>query len=331
MPKTVISHGKFPLKKVLLNAFLLGVLSIGAAHGQIFVTGDGFTANSGTVSEYNFDGTMVNASLISGLDSPIGIAISGSDLFVVNEGHGTSSGMGDGTIGKYNIDGTTVNAALISGLNVSGGIALSGSHIFVGDGGAIGEYNFDGTVVNASLIPGLTKRNDGLSNGALSIAISGSNLFVADNGGTIGEYNIDGTTVNASLISGLPGPPIGLAVSGSDLFVSCSLSQTSSVMEYTTSGTLVNASLVSGVTAVAGIALDGTNLFVVNENVHGSDPNGSIGEYTTSGDIVNTNLVSGIAPFAIAVVPEPSQTVMLLLGLGLLAFWRLRMRREQRI
>jgi len=59
----------------------------------------------------------VNASLISGLNGPLGIAISGSDLFVVN---GT-------TIGEYTTSGATVNASLVSGLNGPCGIAVAGS------------------------------------------------------------------------------------------------------------------------------------------------------------------------------------------------------------
>jgi hypothetical protein len=58
----------------------------------------------------------VNASLISGLNNPQGIAIFGSDLFVVNTG--------SSTIGEYLPDGTTVNADLLSGLNSPYGIAV---------------------------------------------------------------------------------------------------------------------------------------------------------------------------------------------------------------
>ncbi len=37
-----------------------------------------------TIGEYTDSGSSVNASLITGLDGPVGLAISGNDLFVAN-------------------------------------------------------------------------------------------------------------------------------------------------------------------------------------------------------------------------------------------------------
>jgi len=58
--------------------------------------------------------------LISGLGpfSPCGIAVSGTDLFVVNSFIGT--------IGEYTTSGATVNSSLISGLDGPLGIAIVG-------------------------------------------------------------------------------------------------------------------------------------------------------------------------------------------------------------
>jgi DNA-binding beta-propeller fold protein YncE len=70
----------------------------------------------GTVGEYTTSGATVNASLISGLNEPVGIAVDGSDLFVTN--------LGTGTISEYTTSGATVNASLISGLNIPTGIAI---------------------------------------------------------------------------------------------------------------------------------------------------------------------------------------------------------------
>ena len=58
----------------------------------------------------------MNASLVSGLNAPGGIAVSGSTLFVTN----TNSG----TIGEYTTSGATVNASLVSGLPSPQGIAV---------------------------------------------------------------------------------------------------------------------------------------------------------------------------------------------------------------
>jgi hypothetical protein len=50
----------------------------------------------------------VNASLISGLSDPAGMAVEGNTLFVANAGIGT--------IGEYSTSGATYSASLISGL-----------------------------------------------------------------------------------------------------------------------------------------------------------------------------------------------------------------------
>ncbi len=205
-----------------------------------------FEANSGSyIGEYTTSGATVNASLIN--DQQFGpgfMAISGPNLFIANT-------LGNGTIGEYTTSGATVNASLITlpGAPELGGIALFGSDLFVtydyGFYATIGEYTTSGATVNASLITGL--------NGAVGIAISGSDLFVANNGnGTIGEYTTSGATVNGSLISD-PNGPFALAISGSDLFVANYNNGT--IGEYTTSGATVNASLVTGLNAPTDLAV----------------------------------------------------------------------------
>src|ERR1700722_12486039 len=72
---------------------------------NIYVTSYG----DGTIGEYGPGGSTINSSLVSGLNGPQGIAISGNDLFVVNRS--------TGTVGEYTTSGATVNASLISGLN----------------------------------------------------------------------------------------------------------------------------------------------------------------------------------------------------------------------
>ena len=116
-------------------AFGLAAASLPTARGQnIFVT----NFSSGTIAEYTTSGTAVNASLVSGLDHPFGLALSGSDLFVTNEGDSP----GAGTIGEYTTSGGTVNASLVSGLDNPYGIAVSGSVSSVPDVGSTSGLMF---------------------------------------------------------------------------------------------------------------------------------------------------------------------------------------------
>jgi hypothetical protein len=81
------------------------------------------------------------------------------------------------------------------------------------------------------------------------------------------------------------------------------------------SGSLVN--VISGLHGPQGLAVSGSNLFVVNQG------NGTISEYTTSGAVVNASLISGLSSpggIAIADVPEPSSLALLFSILGMGAF-----------
>jgi hypothetical protein len=59
---------------------------------------------------------LVNPTLVSGLDRPSGLAVSGGYLFI--------SDYNAGTIGEYTLSGETVDATLISGLDHPTSIAV---------------------------------------------------------------------------------------------------------------------------------------------------------------------------------------------------------------
>jgi hypothetical protein len=165
-----------------LSVLLLGCLR---AHAQTVYVAD----QAGTIGEYNGStGAPINASLVSGLNNPTALALSGRDLYVVNNGAGT--------IGEYDATtGAPINTFLPSGLigPTITGIAVSGGNLYVasesGPFGQVGEYYAStGAVVNATLITGLFHIEGGM-------AVSGGSLYVGSNygGGIVGEYQLDGT------------------------------------------------------------------------------------------------------------------------------------------
>ena len=221
--------GEYGLDGSIINASLISS-GLNLPETIAFSGNDLFVVNGNTVGEYTTSGKTVNASLISGLNEPASGAISGTNLFIMDQG--------GNFVGEYSTSGATVNASLITGLDGDYGIAISGTNMFITDfnDGTVGEYSTSGATVNASLITGLYY--------PVGITIAGTNLFVASlYGGTIGEYTTSGATVNASLISGLDQPQ-RIAILGTNLFVACEASGT--IGEYTTSGATVNASLITG-------------------------------------------------------------------------------------
>ena len=164
---------------------LYNSLSVAVSGGYIYV-GD---ANTGTIGQYNLDGTVVNNSLITGLSVPTGLIVAGGHIYVADEGLNS--------VGEYNLDGTAVNL-VVNG--ATGGaiynLASDGTDLFVTDIGlgTVGEYGLDGTVINDALVSGL--------NGPSGVAVFDGNLYVGINyDAKVAEYATDGTLINGSLIT----------------------------------------------------------------------------------------------------------------------------------
>jgi len=120
--KTIITSNWRPLRRALCIV-LLCIAALWAmprsAHAQLYV------GQGATVGEYNATtGAAINASLITGLSEAEGVALSGSDLFVAEQGNNT--------IGEYSAaTGAAINASFITGLGAPAGLALSGNDLFV--------------------------------------------------------------------------------------------------------------------------------------------------------------------------------------------------------
>jgi len=297
-----------------LLATLLCLCSISAVHAQIFVT----NYFGGTVGEYNADGTTMNASLLSGLDNPFGIAVVGSNLFVSNFGDGT-----DGTITEYNI-ATGSASTFASGISHLNGIVASGSNLFVPNlgTGTIVEYNTT-TGASSTLVSGLSSPLSTPYN--IAISVSGTDLFYTDNSdSSIGEYDLTTGTLTSLPVSGLD-YPFDIAASGSDLFITNGDSN-NTVLEYNLS-TGSTTPLFTWSSSLYGIAVSGSNLLVAtNDN--------TILEYNLTSGHTSTLISSeqGLdGPNDIVVdvqgVPEPSTWALMLGGLGALIYWRISARR----
>jgi DNA-binding beta-propeller fold protein YncE len=117
--------------------------------------------SAGTVSEYDANtGATINASLITGLNSPTGVAVFGSHLYVENSGESIITGPnpGTGSIGEYTLDGGVINTALISGLDEPTDLAALNGRLFILDAytNSVGEYDATtGNMINSALVTGL--------------------------------------------------------------------------------------------------------------------------------------------------------------------------------
>jgi len=239
--------------------------NFGNSENYLFVAND---SSTGSVSEYLTNGDVVNTSLITGLSSPVGLAVSGDDLFVANYNTGIIGEYvlnANGQVTASTADFITLPTAAKAGPD---SLLASGGDLYVAATGTGDVYGY--TTAGASLagfttITGIGYNNAnggaGSLNDPIGLAVSNGDLFVADSNtsgvdaNSIGEFNAStGATINAQLIStGLSSPTYLAVNTNGDLLVANHGSTT--VGEYTTSGGTVNASFITGLTSPFGIAV----------------------------------------------------------------------------
>ena len=298
-------------------ALAFACVSDGLARGQIFVS----DWSNGQVGEWTTSGSSVNASLITGLSQPDGIAESDGYLYVANQQANT--------VGKYTMSGQAVDASFITGLSAPTQLVASGTTLYVMNtsNSTIGKYTTAGQTLDSAFIT-LTQSFP------YSMALSGTSLFVvAESQGSHSHSNSFVVQYDAAtggflgdVIPEVPGSPTGfygLAASNTSLYLSFSYTN-GYVSQYTTAGSLVNAKLIDNLDGPEDLVLVDNDLFVLEI---GSN---RIGQYTTSGQTVNAALVTGLSnPRNLAVVPEPSAMFMALAGLGCGCYAVVRRRRAR--
>lgn len=147
--------------------------------------------------------------------------------------------------------------------------------------GTVARYTDNGVLVNPTVATGFQMY------GPQAMTVAGNTLYVVSGdvgtNGTVGAYTTSGTVLNASLITGLNNP-LGLAVSGSSIFVSSYTGGT--VGKYDLTGHPINATLLSGLTyGPTGVAISGNTMYL---GILGTN---TIAEYDTSGNLLNGSLI----------------------------------------
>jgi hypothetical protein len=269
------------------------------------------TQNS-SVGEYDSNGTAINASLITGLIMPRGIAVSGSDLFVTSYMAYDAAGDQSSVIQEYTQTGTLLNPDLIPGPaafgksiqppSVYSDLQILGNDLYFDTDTGIYEYTTSGTLLRSNILdPNQTAIGVG------AFLVTGSDIFIvhggapgsggdlyAPNTGYVSEYTIEGNLVNANYITGL-NEPDAITMYGSDLFIASG--NPGGVAEYgvTIPASLINPSLITDPGDVDGteIASDGQgDLYITNDAAAGpTEPTNGISEYTVQGTTISSVLI----------------------------------------
>jgi hypothetical protein len=116
---------------------VIAIATAGGAQAYVY-----WTTIGGTIGRADNDGSAVNNSFITGLDSPDWLIEANGHLYFGDR----NLQAGNFSIGRANLDGSDVEPNFIPGLaNSPGGTATDGSYIYWVDGREIGRANLDGT------------------------------------------------------------------------------------------------------------------------------------------------------------------------------------------
>lgn len=212
---------------------------------------------------------------------------------------------------KYTTEGTLIGS-FGTGLSGPDGLTVdSFGNVYVSNylGFNVKKFDSFGNLVTTISTSGRPEGMGFATNGDLLV-----NIYTGTFGGTIRRYDSSGVFVN-TFASGMTNP-LGMAVdSAGNVYVTNFGAGT--VFKYSSSGTLVDS---------ATLGYNGYGL-AINElgELLVSNPSGpNIQRYDLDLNSLGTFATTATGPLYLAVVPEPSSTLLLVMGLGTLIVWRRR-------
>jgi len=188
---------------VLASILILGTLGIPHAFAQLCPLTGCLTDNLyvadfdfGTVRQYDSTGFLLDASFVTGLAAPRGIAFDSiGNLYVIDDTFNT--------VRQYDSTGFLLDASFVTGLFTPQGIAFDsiGNLYIVDDGfNTVRQYDSTGFLLDADFAPGL------LNPQYIAIDSTG-NLYVTDPTlNTVRQYDSTGFLLDADFAPGLGNP-----------------------------------------------------------------------------------------------------------------------------
>jgi streptogramin lyase len=295
-------RGKFHRPGLIGWLMTCSALLAVSAHGQVFLSNE----NYNTVSEYSLSGALMNSSLISGLDEPIGLAVVGNDLFVVNNF--------SGSIAEYTTSGTLVNAHFATGLNSPSELVAEDGALYVATfSTSAGNEIMKISGGTTSLFAKLGSDSNG-SIGGMAFDSQGNLFATLDTAADIKKISPNGSSITTFAASGPDfnlTSPLGLAFDASgNLYVLDSA--TDQVKWYSADGTYMGVFASGNLDQPGSMAFDSLgNLYVANQGT--SD----VEEFSPTGSDLGVFADPGQGAIGdIVIVPEPSTLVLLSLGVA---------------
>src|SRR5262245_4118949 len=232
-----------------------------------------------TIARAHRDGTGVEKSLITGVEIPGDVAVSGNYIYWAN---GETN-----EIGRAKLDGTLVDQSFISVLGPIGAVAVGAGHIYWGSQGEsstsarIGRANLDGSHVDQSFV------SVGAGSFIGGLAVDRRHIYWTNRDeGTLGRADLTGAHVNQHLINGAKAPT-GLALDGRHLYWGNDPTggAKASIARATLTGSHVSEHFIAGVSEPFGVAVDSQHVYWSNFGT------GNIGRANRNGSDVNQSFI----------------------------------------
>jgi hypothetical protein len=238
-------------------------------------------AGDGTISRSNNDGSGTVQNLVTGLRTPVGVAVNGSHLFI--------SQQAQTTIARANLDGSGLDQNFISGTRDPYQLATDQSQLYWAAfqfGYSVSRANLDGSGFNPTFVQG---------GSPVGLAIDLRYVYYGNVGtNTIGRAaKFDGGGVNHSFITGASNPN-GVAVD--NRYVYWTNTATGTIGRARLDGTEVEQDFIIGASAPIVVAVDGRYVYWTNYSGQ------SIGRARLDGGAVDQNFITGArSPVGLAV------------------------------
>ena len=267
----------FRLFQFLVTA--LGLCLAEAAFGAQNI----FVANylGNTVSEFDSTGNLINATFVSGVNKPSGMAFDkAGHLYVANQG-GVKN-----TVSEFDTNGTLITDSFIPGLNTPEGLAFdTNGNFFVVNSGDNQVLEFDSSGQN--LIRTISSTN---FDHPIGVAFDRSgNFYVANrHNGLVLKFDSGGNPVNGGIFASNLDDPEDLAFDSLGRLYVASLTD-DTVSQFDADGHLLNANFASGLNQPIGVAFDNDgNLYVANSGGN------TASKFSSTGSLIDATFISGL-------------------------------------
>lgn len=221
----------------------LGVHSLNVAIGGGYL----YYINSDSIGRVALDGSSSDPNLITGLDNPNGVAVTGSAIYWLSVAGGSAT-----ILYKANLDGSNVTP-IVTGIDGGYDVVATSGNVYWSTGCISGTNPCNGWIGRSDLNGGSLSQDWTAGRAPFGLAVDSTYIYSATSTGAINRTNLS-TQGTDTLVSGLP-TAVGVAVDGSHLYWSEGING-ATIGRANLDGSSPNPNFITGISEPYGLAVD---------------------------------------------------------------------------